>query len=341
MKDNRIKPKKSLGQNFLNDKNIAAKIVNALEIQDGDIIVEIGPGTGVLTELLVEKNIRLYAIEYDSRAVEILNSKFPKKKYPNVDIMRGDFLETDLKQLLVDSCQLSVERERTSPTNPNIEQLTTSNQQLTTKPGIEQHGTWDMGHGTRESEMLTTNNQKLTTKLKVIGNIPYNISSEIMFKLFDSSELIDKSILMLQKEVAHRLTAKPRTKDYGILTLVLNLVGSAKILFDVPPKCFYPQPKVTSSIVRFNFDKIAGNKHNYFQMKELIRAAFSQRRKVLRNSLKNFILSHQVSTPEGRKNLNIEEIINAAEKRNLSYFCKRAEELTVDDYYILYNLIFP
>ena len=277
----RIAPKKSLGQNFLTDGNIARKIVDALDCKDGDTVVEIGPGTGVLTEYLAEMKINLFAVEIDQRAVEVLKTKYRNDAYPNLKIIHSDIRDFDFSSIVGGN------------------------------------------------------------KIKVIGNIPYYMSSEILFKLFNSSTQISKAIIMLQKEVAKRLNAKLRTKDYGILTVNLQFTGESKILFDVPPSCFYPQPKVTSSIIEINFDSEKFNNYCdlisrdgepedkikvYLSFKEFIRAAFSQRRKVLRNSLKDYIAQ--------KYNREISPDI-----REMDYFCKRAEELTIEDFLKLYNII--
>ena len=266
---NSIQPKKSLGQNFLKDKNIASKIVNSLNCENNDNVVEIGPGTGALTDLLLKLPIKLTGVEIDKKAIEILNKKY-SQKYTNFNLIHSDILKFSLNDIKTDSEK------------------------------IENQG------------------------FKVIGNIPYYLSSEIFFWLFEQKHLIKKSILMVQKEVAKRLSAAPRTKDYGILTVATNLIGSSKILFDVSPTCFFPQPKVTSSIIEINFTNNNIETSEFKSIMKLVRAAFNQRRKTLRNSLTNYI--------NDNIKLNLNDVVAAAEKSGIDYFHKRAEELSSEDF---------
>lgn len=123
--------------------------------------------------------------------------------------------------------------------------------------------------------------------LKVMGNIPYNITSEILFRIFGMKDLVSEAVLMMQKEVAHRLTAKPNTKEYGILAVQTQFYSGVKILFNVPPTAFFPKPRVHSSIVKFtlNPEKPEVNEE---LLKKVVRTSFGQRRKVMSNSLKLF-----------------------------------------------------
>ena len=254
-----IAPKKSLGQNFLTDKNISRKIVAAIAPTAGDFILEIGPGTGALTELLAETEARILAVEIDKRAVEVLQSKFAQKE--NLRIVHEDFSKFDFR--VAD----------------------------------------EFASGER---------------LKVAGNIPYYLTSEIIFRLIENSSKISRVVLMIQKEVAQRLVAQPRTKDYGILTVAIGLCARAKILFDVPPSCFFPRPKVTSSVIEITFKR---GEENLFDngLMRFVRAAFNQRRKTLSNSLSAY---------------SVRECPEFAE-----YLNKRAEELTFDEFHRLYYIL--
>jgi 16S rRNA (adenine1518-N6/adenine1519-N6)-dimethyltransferase len=269
-----FQPKKSLGQNFLTDKNIAKKIVSALECIDEDYIIEIGPGTGVLTELLLENNVNLTSIDIDHRSVELLNNRFSKENFPNFQLIESDIRDFNIQN----------------------------------------------------------SSEKAGKKLKIIGNIPYNISSDIFFWLFESASYIDRAVLTIQKEVAKRLTGKPHTKDYGILTIALNLVGKAKIAFDIPASCFYPKPNVTSSVIIIDFNEKQLARAKFDSIMKLVRAAFNQRRKVLSNSLKSYI--------ETQKDIKIEEIRKASiELYKTDYLMKRPEELTVTEIINLFEMI--
>jgi len=151
--------------------------------------------------------------------------------------------------------------------------------------------------------------------IKIIGNIPYNITSQILFKLFDNSQRVKSAILMMQKEVARRLTAVPNTKDYGILAIQTQVFTNPKLLFNVPPTAFFPKPKVDSTVVKFDFIQQKNPVENYPLFKTLVKESFGQRRKTMRNSLKKFF-----------------------EERSLKFedfnfdFKRRAETVSIDEY---------
>ncbi|MEO8665657.1 MAG: 16S rRNA (adenine(1518)-N(6)/adenine(1519)-N(6))-dimethyltransferase RsmA [Ignavibacteria bacterium] len=227
------RPKKFLGQNFLTDENLAKKIVSSLNAGPEDIIIEIGPGQGVLTKHLLGLSQNFYAVEIDKFIFEKLGSQYGDK----INLIHKDFLKLDLEK--------------------------------------------DIHSAGR--------------KIKIIGNIPYNITTEILFKLFDIPDRIELAVLMMQKEVAARLTAKPDTKDYGILAIQTQLNTSPKILFNVPPSAFFPKPKVVSSVVRFDFNKKNEGLDDRKMFKELVRESFGQRRKTMKNSLTKFFERNDLS----------------------------------------------
>lgn len=248
-----IQPKKSLGQNFLKDKNIAQKIVHSLQANQDDLIVEIGPGTGALTEYIYPRFPNYVAIELDKRAIEFLN-----ETYPNLSIIESDVLKVNFESL------------------------------------------------------KTKDNQRIF----VIGNIPYYITSPILFHLFDQSKAIHQAVIMMQLEVAQRLTAVPRNKDYGILTIQTEFFSQAEILFKVPKQVFFPIPNVDSAVVSF-FMKKNIETNLIKPLKLIVRTAFNQRRKKLSNALK----------PVLSENFSIEPWAD-----------KRAEELTTQDFVKLATL---
>ena len=216
-----IRPKKSLGQHFLTDTNMIHKIADAVEAGPGDRIIEIGPGTGTLTEALVERFEDVVAVEIDQRAVEVLEENFPDLKVIHMNVLEVDFEE------------LSIGKEKTH----------------------------------------------------VVGNLPYYITSQILFLLLENRTLLADALLMMQKEVAERIVADIRTKDYGILSVQTQLMSTPEILFDVPRQVFNPQPNVDSAMLRLTFDKgpLACSDEN---LKTVVRTAFNQRRKKLSNALK-------------------------------------------------------
>jgi 16S rRNA (adenine1518-N6/adenine1519-N6)-dimethyltransferase len=239
-KYDKYKPKKFLGQNFLVDENIAKKIVSSLEINPGDIVIEIGPGQGVLTKYISALTENLIAVELDRSIHEKLSAEYSGK----AKIIHKDFLKFDLQKDLTEILNINV------------------------------------------SEKM---------KLKVIGNIPYNITTEILFRLFESAEIMESAVLMMQKEVAKRLTAQPNTKDYGILAVQTQFSSIPKILFGVPPTAFFPKPNVESSIVKFGFSENKYRVTDKQLFKSLVRSSFGQRRKTLKNSLRNFCEANNIS----------------------------------------------
>ena len=219
-----VKPKQSLGQNFLVDENIARNIVDSIAPKPNDIIVEIGPGQGALTKHLVKQAQTLVAFEIDGRVTESLQSQYGDSQ---IHILHQDFLQADLLQL----------------------------------------------------------SKQYNTKLRIVGNIPYHLTSEILFKIIDDRIAISDATLMIQREVADRLVSKPNTKEYGILAVASSFYGTIKKLFNVSPHCFYPQPNVTSAIIRFSlFDELP-YPVNEKLLRIVIRTSFGKRRKMLRNSL--------------------------------------------------------
>jgi len=260
-------PRKSLGQNFLKDRNIIKKIITSFATEPQDDVLEIGPGMGALTEYLVTSCKHLTAVEFDERAVLYLDERFPKEDYPNLDLLHLDFLDFNF---------------------------------------------------------ITGQ------RLKVIGNIPYNISSEILFHLIENREYIEKVQLMVQKEVAQRLVSPINKKTYGITTVAVNLVGDCKKLFDVPPECFYPKPRVMSSVIELNFSKNISDTL-YSNTMSIVRTAFNQRRKQLRNSLKNLL---QEGIGE-----RTSDFIKYMDEKKSNIFNKRPENLSYNDFIEMYKEI--
>jgi 16S rRNA (adenine1518-N6/adenine1519-N6)-dimethyltransferase len=253
-----VRPKKSLGQHFLNDQNIARRIVDGLPTPGEGMIsvLEIGPGMGVLTRFLAErKNIALKLIEIDRESVAYL-----KKNYPNLQekIIEGDFLDFDLKEIFTGQCS-------------------------------------------------------------IIGNFPYNISSQIFFKVLEHRDQVQHVVCMLQKEVADRLAAQHGNKTYGILSVLLQAYYNIKFLFKVPPGVFTPPPKVMSGVIRLDRNDRAQLGCDEKLFVQVVKQGFNNRRKTLRNALKNLNLAIEVSS--------------------LVLLDKRAEQLTVDDFIMLTKLI--
>ena len=218
-----VRPKKRLGQHFLKDLNIARQIADTLDNFPDLPILEVGPGTGVLTQFLSGKNRELKVVELDTESVSYLNRQFPQLAGK---IIADDFLRLDLSQLF-------------------------------------------------EGQFCLT------------GNYPYNISSQIFFKLLDYKNIIPCCTGMIQKEVAERIAAKPGSKTYGITSVLLQAWYDVEYLFTVNENVFNPPPKVKSAVVRLTRNNVEKLDCDEALFKTVVKTAFNQRRKTLRNSLKS------------------------------------------------------
>ena len=216
-----LQPSRALGQNFLVDRNIACLIVEAAGLHDDDTVLEIGPGLGALTELLLEHAARVVAVEKDGRLCEFLRERFARRQ--KLQLIHADALEFDF-----------------APVAP----------------------------------------------FKVVANLPYSVATPVMQRLVDSPVRPRQMVLTVQREVANRLAAQPRTKDYGALTLFTQLYYEVRREHIITPRCFIPPPAVDSAVVSLRLAP-----HPLLEpgleapFKELVRAGFGQRRKMLRGVL--------------------------------------------------------
>lgn len=261
-KFDKVTPKKGLGQHFLHDQQIAQRIVDSLIlIPEGKKVLEIGPGMGVLTQYLLQKDIDLSVVEIDRESVDYLTKHFPQLN-GREKIWNRDFLRMNNEQF----------------------------------------------YDGKEPFVL-------------IGNLPYNISSPIFFKLMEMRDRIPQMVCMIQKEVAERIAAPHGNKTYGILSVLMQAFYKVEYLFTVNEGVFTPPPKVKSGVIRYTRleqKDIGCDVPSFFKV---VKAGFGTRRKMLRNALKSFNLS-----PELHEHY---------------YMDKRAEQLSVQDFIILTNLIFP
>ena len=250
-----VRAKKHLGQHFLRDLEVARRIAASLPLDGRTSVLEIGPGTGVLTQFLLENpDIDLTAVELDSESVVYLHQHFPQLK-----VVEADFLKMDLKSLFSD-------------------------------------------------------------KFCVIGNLPYNISSQIFFKMLDNKNQIPCLVGMIQKEVAERMAAKEGNKTYGILSVLMQAYYSIDYLFTVHEHVFDPPPKVKSAVIRLTRNDVSRINCDEKLFKTVVKTAFNQRRKQMRNSLKPLI---------AKENPVFADPI----------FDKRPEQLSVDAFIELTNMI--
>ena len=239
-----VKAKKHLGQHFLTDENVAQKIGETLSLEGYKNILEIGPGTGVLTKYILHKGFKVIAMDLDSESIIYLNHSFPLEhvnriKNTDFQVLEADFLKYDLTRLFGDE------------------------------------------------------------PFAITGNFPYNISTQIVFKALDYKQQIPEFTGMFQKEVAQRICDPGGSKTYGILSVLTQAFYDAEYLFTVPPDVFNPPPKVDSGVLRLkrkaNYENIGCDTAMLYKV---VKAAFQQRRKTLRNSLKSFDLSENLRENE-------------------------------------------
>lgn len=243
-----VKAKKYLGQHFLTDENIARNIVDALSFDSYEKVLEVGPGMGVLTKYLLEKESEIFVAEIDRESVEYLQKHYPQLQEEHII---GDFLKLEIAETFED-------------------------------------------------------------QVAIIGNFPYNISSQILFKIIDFYDRVPEMVGMFQKEVAERTAAVPRTKAYGILSVLVQALYDVEYLFTVHENVFNPPPKVKSGVIKLTRNPKEGLVGNEVLFKQIVKAGFGQRRKKLSNSLKA---------------LEIPEVLQMHE-----FMGKRAEELSVQDF---------
>lgn len=249
-----VKAKKHLGQHFLTDKNIAAKIVNSLKTEGQ--VLEVGPGMGILSDFLLQKpELEVFLVDIDEESYQFLQKKYPQLSHK---LINADFLVMDFDAVF-------------------------------------------------------------TGSFSIIGNFPYNISSQILFKVLDNRNKVPEVVGMFQKEVAERCAAKPGSKEYGILSVFLQAYYKVEYLFTVKAGVFNPPPKVLSGVMRLTRNEIKELNCDEKLFWQVVKAGFNQRRKTLRNALSSLINKEKM-TEEAMLDL-------------------RAERLSVADFVRLVNLI--
>jgi len=223
-----VKPKKSLGQHFLIDRNILKKVVQTAKINEDDVVLEVGPGLGEMTMELCKKAKKVIAIEIDLNLIKILKEKL--LKYPNIELIEGNILEIDF---------LKIYKSEGKP-------------------------------------------------LKVVANLPYNISTPLIFHFIEERKCFSDLTIMVQREVAERIVSPPGSKAYGTLSIFVQLVAIPSIKFFIKRSSFFPPPKVDSALVQIVWRReLWFGKEFEKWFKEVVRGAFNYRRKTLLNALKN------------------------------------------------------
>ena len=255
----KIKAKKSLGQNFLQDENIISKIVRLSNVKKDNDVIEIGPGLGALTRHLLKATKNVNVVEFDSDVIPALIENC--KPYGTLNIYNEDFLLFDINKIQ-------------------------------------------------------------SQKIKLVGNLPYNISSPILLKVVEIYDKIIDAHFMLQKEMVDRISSKPNCKSYGRLSVIMQYFFECSSIMNISPEAFYPKPKVDSSILRLKPRENLLKLNDYKFFSSLVKQSFSQRRKTLYNNLKGTFID---------KNINLELLpVNVK---------LRAENLSVEDFVKLSNYL--
>ncbi len=252
-----MKAKKSYGQHFLTSEEIARQISQALQAENEyNKVLEIGPGQGMLTKYLLQKDYELLVVEADDDMVFYLKKHFPKLKG---QIINADFLKVDLN--------------------------------------------------------LFIKNEPFA----IIGNFPYNISSQILFKMLEYKAQVPELVGMFQKEMADRVISGPGSRTYGVISVLVQAFYEGELILDVDKRFFNPQPKVQSAVIRLTRKENQKLDCNEKLFRIVVKQAFSQRRKMLRNTMKAFIKGDEL-----------------LEK---GFFTKRPEQLSVEDFVQLTNWV--
>tara|TARA_B100000780_G_C21118105_1_gene452579 strand:- start:1785 stop:2570 length:786 start_codon:yes stop_codon:yes gene_type:complete len=251
-----VRAKKHLGQHFLKDQSIAKRIADGLTHEGYETILEIGPGTGVLTQfLLADHPEHFHAVDLDDESIEYLHHMYPEYKSR---IQYGDFLKMDVAS-------------------------------------------------------------KFEGPMAIIGNFPYNISSQILFKAYDNRDKVVELVGMFQREVAQRVATPPGSKEYGILSVLLQAYYDIEYLFTVSEEVFSPPPKIKSGVIRMKRNQVEKLDCNETLFKTVVKSGFNQRRKTLRNSLKGLVADKEMLQGE--------------------IFSKRPEQLSVEEFINITNLV--
>ena len=272
LKKYNISANKKLGQNFLVDDDIIQSIIDAAELKETDLVIEIGPGLGTLTSKLLEKAGKVIAIELDEKMLKVLNDRF--SLYNNFVLINNDVLKVDLNKIIEE----------------NLGQL---------------------------------------KSVKIVANLPYYITTPIIMKLLESKLKVESITVMVQKEVADRITATPGDKLSGAITYSVDYYAKAEEMVFVDKSCFIPSPEVDSAVIKLEIRKEPKvNVINEEMFFKVIKASFMQRRKTLTNGLINSgIIKDKEKLNSILKKANIEPNI-------------RGEKLTIEQFANLSNLIY-
>lgn len=250
----KVRAKKNFGQHFLNNNDLAEKIVDSLQAIDVEHVIELGPGMGILSQFILKKEYKSSFVEIDTESIDYLTEKYPEMKDK---IIQGDFLKVDIEK-------------------------------------------------------------NFKGKLALIGNFPYNISSQILFKMLEHKNKVTELVGMFQREVAERVIAPPGSKVYGIISVFVQAFYNSETVMVLGPESFNPPPKVNSMVIRLSRNNVANLDCDELLFTKIVKQTFNQRRKMIRNTIKSF---------------------GIAENFVSEYLTERPEQMGVSDFVKLTNQI--
>ena len=257
-----VRPLKRFGQHFLKGRSVAERIVESMDIGEGDCVLEIGPGEGVLTEFLMDSAAeRVIGVEIDRRLADWLRERFGQNE--RFELVEGDFLQLDLSTLV-----------------------------------------------------------RRGKKVRVVGNLPYSITTPILFRVLDHRAWVKDLTVTVQKEVGERIASPPGSKAYGVPSVLFQVFSQVEVLFFIPRKAFYPVPKVDSSVLRFRFfDRPLHEIEDVTFFRDLVKTVFGQRRKMLRNTLKKIVKDEKILETVSA------DLFQRPEELSVSQFVRLSNEL--------------
>ena len=305
--DLNVIPRKSRGQNFLVDDNIARKIVGFANVGENDCVLEIGPGVGAISGGLIERAGGYCCVEIEEKFVEFLKSAYPS-------IPKENFISQDVRTL---------------------------------KLAELRHGKYKTENATQSPQDLLPETIAENKKFTIVSNLPYSISSEVVFWIFKNRQFIKNVTLLLQREFAERLAAKPGTKAYGSITVQCNLYADAKLGDVVSGNCFFPKADVESRLIKLDIlPQTRCHIENETVFEAVLRGAFSTRRKTIANALYANLETINAALRKGvgdmgescEVGLTKDRLLQTLASADIAY-SRRGETLTVQEFCNLANLV--
>ena len=362
-----VKPKKNLGQHFLTDLSIARRIADTVDACPDIPVLEIGPGMGVLTQFLLTKPRPVCAVEIDRESIAYLRQHFPAFSTP---LSSDERPGVGLSSLPIGEGQGGASSLPTGEGQGGASSLPTGEGQGGASP--LSFGEGRPGAGLISGDFLRMDLRELFggRQFVLTGNYPYDISSQIFFKMLDNRDLIPCCTGMIQHEVALRMAAQPGSKAYGILSVLIQAWYDVEYLFTVEPSVFNPPPKVQSAVIRMTRNDVDSLGCNEQLFRRIVKTVFNQRRKMLRVSLRQLLSADAIAalqqsletttalptgevlgvglkelstlnSPLGAKRRFRQKELSTLNSQLSTLFTLRPEQLTIPQFVVLTNLLEP